>query len=111
MLYHCITLARLYGDKCAEHVKQWPGLMVKGKDPPWAKDDKVVTVLEELFFEFESLVTSIVRSYEYIRYPMWQKYGSAKNTPRNFESTINKCSFPDIILGKGNLSSAILVSS
>ncbi|MCX5847739.1 MAG: hypothetical protein NTW12_15515 [Deltaproteobacteria bacterium] len=68
--------------------------MANGENPPWTKDKKVVTVFEDLFYEFEALVTAVVRGYEYIRYPIWEKYESGKGTPRNFELTINKCTFP-----------------
>lgn len=94
MLYHCSTLARLYARECMEFVEQWPGKLANGKKPTWAKENRIVTTLKEHFYEFEALITTIVRGYEYIRYPIWEKYESEQNTPRNFEETIKRCNLP-----------------
>ncbi len=94
MLYHCSALARLYARECSTLIERWPGKMANGKSPRWAKENRIVTILEEHFYEFEALITTIVRGYEYIRYPIWEKYESGENTPPSFEKTIERCKFP-----------------
>jgi hypothetical protein len=94
MLYHCKTLARLYAEECRRHSSRWPGYMADGTTPPWAEAQNVVITPHEHFFEFEALMTAIVRGYEYLRFPLWARYGQGSSTPRNFSEVLKKVRLP-----------------
>ena len=97
MLYHCSALARLYAEECTTFVEQTTGKIVSDSNTSSEKEDTLVTRVEAPFYEFETLITKIILGYEYIRYPIWRKYKSGKETPRNFSDAIKKCKFPPAI--------------
>ena len=97
MLYHCSTLARLYAEECTRFVEQWSKKAIGDHTPSWEKEKRMVTRLEEPLYGFETLITKIIIGYESIRYPIWKKYESGKETPRNFLDTVKSCKFPSEI--------------
>jgi hypothetical protein len=107
MIYHCSALTRLYAEACSRFAEQATGEIGSDRKPSREKENKVVTRLEAPFFEFETLMTKIILGYETIRYPIWRKYQSGTETPRNFADTIKRCKLPPaiekrIILSKDN---------
>lgn len=97
MLYHCSALARIYAEECARFVEQRSIKIVGNDAPKFEKEERVVKRLEEPLYGFETLITKIIIGYESIRYPIWKKYKSDKDTPRNFVDTVKKCNFPSAI--------------
>lgn len=97
MLYHCSALARLYAEACTGFVEPSMGEMANEGAPSRDPENKVATRSEAPFYEFETLITKIILGYETIKYPIWQKYQSGKETPRNFSDTIKTCQFPPAI--------------
>ena len=107
MIYHCSALARLYAEECTRFAEQATGEIGSDGKTSREKENKVVTRVEAPFYEFETLMTKIILGYEYIRYPIWRKYQSGTETPRNFADTIKRCKLPPaiekrIILSKDN---------
>ncbi len=97
MIYHCSALARLYAEECTQSAEPSTGEMGSDGKTSRQKESKVVTRLETPFYEFEALMTKIILGYEYIRYPIWRKYQSGSETPRNFADTITRCKLPPAI--------------
>lgn len=81
VLYHCKALAQWYTDQCLHYSSL--------SHKPDA--ERVVTTPEEPYFEFESLVTAIVRGYDTLRYPLWNKWGNKSGCPNSFTRTLNHC--------------------
>jgi hypothetical protein len=107
MIYHCSALARLYAEECTRLAEEATGEIGSDGKTSRENEKKVVTRIEAPFYEFETLMTKIVLGYEYIRYPIWRKYQSGTETPRNFTDTIKRCKLPPaiekrIILSKDN---------
>lgn len=97
MLYHCSALARIYAEECARFVEQRSIKIVGDDGSSLEKEKRVVTRLVEPLYGFETLITKIIIGYESIRYPIWKKYKSGKDTPRNFVDTVKRCNFPSEI--------------
>lgn len=99
MLYHCSALARIYAEECTRFVENCPIKIIGGDTPSWEREKRVVTRLVEPLYGFETLITKIIIGYESIRYPIWKKFKSGKETPRNFFDTVKSSKFPSA-LGK-----------
>jgi hypothetical protein len=97
MLYHCSALARIYADECTRFVETRSIKIIDGERPSWEKEKRVVTRLKDPLYGFETLITKILIGYESIRYPIWKKYNSGKDTPRSFVDTVKSCKFPSAI--------------
>lgn len=104
MLYHCSALARIYAEACTRFVEQRLVKIVGDDNSSWEKEKIVVTRLEEPLYGFETLITKIIIGYESIRYPIWEKYKSGADTPRNFMDTVKSCKFPPAIGNRIQLS-------
>lgn len=88
VIYHCERLAENYAD----HREQ----MVKLPNPNNA--DRVVTHCYEGFFEFDALVTAVIRAIDATRYVIWRKYGRNGSVPNSFRRTIDNCTqLPDTL--------------
>lgn len=88
VIYHCERLAENY----AEHREQ----MIKLPNPNNA--DRVVSHCYEGFFEFDALVTAIIRAVDATRYVIWHKYGRNGSVPSSFRRTIDNCTqLPDTL--------------
>jgi hypothetical protein len=97
MLYQCSSLARFYAEECARFVERC-SIGIDADDAHTAEKEKRVFIgLAEPLYGFETLITKIIIGYESIRYPIWEKYRSGKDTPRNFLDTIKRCKFPSAI--------------
>jgi hypothetical protein len=97
MLYQCSSLARFYAEECSRFVERC-SIKIAGEDaPPGEKEKKVFIGLEEPLYGFEALVTKIIIGYESIRFPIWEKYRSGKDTPANFLDTVKRCKFPSAL--------------
>ena len=81
VIYHCERLAENY----AEHREQ----MIKLPNPNNA--DRVVSHCYEGFFEFDALVTAVIRAIDATRYVIWRKYGRNGSVPSSFRRTIDNC--------------------
>lgn len=46
------------------------------------------------YFEFEALITAVVRAYETARFPIWTAFGSETKCPRSFVETIERSNVP-----------------
>jgi hypothetical protein len=104
MLYHCSALARFYAQACTSFVEQRPITIAGDDSPPWEKENRRATRLEEPLYGFETLITKIIVGYESLRHPIWKKYRSGKATPRNFVDTVKSCNFPSAIGNRIQLS-------
>ena len=97
MLYQCSSLARFYAEECSRFVERC-SIRIAGDDAPSEEKEKKVFIgLGEPLYGFETLTTKIIIGYESIRYPIWEKYGSGKDTPRDFLDTVKRCKFPSAI--------------
>ena len=97
MIYHCSALAGLYAQECTKFAQRATGEIGSDGKAPGKKVDKVVISVEAPFYEFEALMTKIILGFEYMRYPIWRKYQSGTETPRNFADTIKRCELPPAI--------------
>jgi hypothetical protein len=97
ILYHCSALTHLYAEECTRFVERRSITIVGDDTPSWEKENKVSTRLAEPLYAFETLITKIIIGYESIRFPIWKKYKSGKDTPRNFVDTVKKCAFPPAV--------------
>lgn len=88
VIYNCERLAENY----AEHREQ----MIKLPNPNNA--DRVVSHCYEGFFEFDALVTAVIRAIDATRYVIWRKYGRNGSVPSSFRRTIGNCTqLPDTL--------------
>jgi len=51
----------------------------------------------EPLYGFETLLTKIIVGYEYLRFPIWKRYQSGKDSPGNFLETVKNCKFPSAL--------------
>ena len=97
MLYHCSALARTYAEACTRFVEKG-SIKTLGRDAsPHETEKRVVVQFADSLYGFETLITKIIIGYEAIRYPIWKKYNSGKNTPGSFVDTVESCNFPSAI--------------
>jgi hypothetical protein len=80
--YHCTQLALSYAHIC-ESFAYFP--------IPIDEDVATFGSNPEPYFEFESLVTTIRRTYDYFRYMLWQHFGDGGSISSNFCKTLEKC--------------------
>ena len=80
-IYHCLSLARWYSDECTRH-SQW-----LHRFP--AKIDKQVFVPSDPYFEFEALVTAVVRGYDTLRYALWKQWGGGGSIPSSYVRVVD----------------------
>lgn len=80
-IYHCERLAEQYAVAIAQHIKF----------PHHTNSDRVVTGCHEGFFEFDGLVTAVIRAINSTRYSIWRRYGGNGSVPNSFRRTIDKC--------------------
>ena len=97
MLYHCSALAQFYADECTRLVEERSMKIVRGDTPSWEKEKRIVKRLEQPLYGFETLITKVIVGFETIKYPIWEKYKSGKDKPRNFVDTVKSCKFPTAI--------------
>lgn len=74
MIYHIKALARWASDACTDFARRWD----------LDSESRAVCSVEDPYFEFESLVSSIVQGFEYMTVPLWKRYGTAERPPRSF---------------------------
>ena len=101
MLYHCKQLAEVYCRVCRSFVSFPFGQL--------EKDDKAIySDNPETYFEFDALVTDVMRLYEVLRYVIWIKFGTPKNhVPRSYEVMLKKIpsqkkDFPPLLFDRLN---------
>ena len=82
VLYHCKALAQWYTDQCSSY-----------SSFPHKPDANRVVIggVEEPYFEFESLITAIVRGYDTLRYALWNKWGDKSGCPSSFTRALKRC--------------------
>lgn len=84
MLYHCKQLAEVYCRICRSFVSFPFGYLKK-------VDKVILGGNPETHFEFDALVTDVVRLYEALRYVIWIKFGTPKNhVPRSYKDMLKK---------------------
>jgi len=85
LIYHCKNLAEKYASICRQ-----AAAFPNGFERP---DEKAIfSGQSDGYYEFEALVTVARRTYDAIRYPIWESFGPAKDSvPRNFYNTLLKC--------------------
>jgi len=83
IIHHCRQLARLYRDTAL------PGPL----GPP-PSDMFLLHGAVEPYFEFDALITAVVRAYETLRILLWKALGARGSLPRNFERVANALSIP-----------------
>ena len=97
MLYHCKQLAEVYCKICRSFVSFPSSLLKKGEKAIFSGNP-------ETYFEFDALVTDVIRLYEVLRYVIWIKFGTPKNAvPRSYEDMLKKIpskkkNFPSLLL-------------
>jgi hypothetical protein len=101
MLYHCKQLAEVYCRICRS--------FVSSPFDQLEKDDKAIYGGNpETYFEFDALVTDVIRLYEVLRYVIWIKFGIPKNdVPRSYEDMLKKIpsrkkDFPSLLFDRLN---------
>jgi hypothetical protein len=80
-IYHCLSLARWYSDECTRH-SQWLHSFP-------TNIDKQVFVPSDPYYEFEALVTSIVRGYDTLRYVLWKQWGGGGSIPNSYGRVVD----------------------
>ncbi len=80
-LYHCGSLARLYAAECSR-AYLWASEAFEG-------EDRIVLRASDHYFEFEALVTTVIRGYEMLRYDLWRRWGNGGSCPRSFEGVVD----------------------
>ena len=84
MLYHCKQLAEVYCEVCRSFVSFPFGQLEK-------YDKAIYSENPETYFEFDALVTDVIRLYEVLRYVIWIKFGTPKNhVPRSYKDMLKK---------------------
>lgn len=90
--YHCCQLAQRYSETwCAFH-----------SSPARSKSESDIANFiqlgfqEEGYYEFDALVTSVLRSYDAMRFVIWPAFGgkggrTSDNPRKNFQKTLNHC--------------------
>ena len=87
-IYHCERIAEQYAASLAQ--------MIKFPNPKNA--DRIVTACYEGFFEFDALVTGVIRAVDSTRYIIWREYGAKGSVPSSFCRTIDNCiNLPDTL--------------
>jgi hypothetical protein len=81
-LYHCKRLAWWYADECYR-LSQTPANLQEGHERI------VLGGAEEPYFEFEALVTVIVRCFDTLRYSLWHRWGDKGSCPNSYERAVN----------------------
>ena len=101
MLYHCKQLAEVYCRICRSFVSFPFGYLKK-------VDKIILGGNPETYFEFDALVTDVMRLYEVLRYIIWIKFGTPKNdVPRSYEDMLKKIplrkkDFPSLLFERLN---------
>jgi hypothetical protein len=84
MLYHCKQLAEVYCEVCRSFISFPFGQLEKC-------DKAIYSENPETYFEFDALVTDVIRLYEVLRYVIWIKFGTPKNhVPRSYKDMLKK---------------------
>jgi len=78
--YHCNQLVERYLD----------ALDIVTRDRKSLSEDFISSGPVAHYFEFEALVTAVVRAYDTARFPLWRAYGTGGYTPNSFERVV-KC--------------------
>lgn len=87
-IYHCERLAEQYADSIEQIIKL----------PNPNNADLLATYCYEGFFEFDALVTAVIRAIDATRYVLWRKYGLKGSVPSSFRRTIDNCTqLPDTL--------------
>jgi hypothetical protein len=82
MLYHCKQLADVYCRICRSFVSFPCDKLEK-------KDEAIFGGNPETYFEFDALITDVIRLYNLLRYVIWIKFGTPKNNvPRSYENVL-----------------------
>jgi len=85
-IYHCERLAQQYVKAVAQQTRF----------PHHADFDRVVVQCPEGFFEFDALVTCVIRAVDSARYAIWRAYGGKGSVPNSFRRTVDRCTaLPD----------------
>lgn len=88
VIYHCERLAEHYSDAIAQQIKF----------AHHTNSDRVVTHCYEGFFEFDALITAVIRAIDSTRYAIWHAYGNDGSVPSSFRRTIDNCTrLPDML--------------
>ncbi|HVU46225.1 MAG TPA: hypothetical protein VHD85_08865, partial [Terracidiphilus sp.] len=88
-IYHCLALTNWYTKNCNAYANSHQKMGMEG--------DRSVTPSRDPFFEFEALVTAIVRGFDTLRYALWKKWGGRGTTPSSYEKVLGglqKCPEP-----------------
>jgi len=93
VVYHCRQLVELYPRTIAHSFESTGARQIDS-------DRIVLSNQIEPYFEFEALVTAVVRVFETARYLVWRVYGTKSGPPRNFQGVIEQAQFPGEIANK-----------
>lgn len=89
--HHCVQLANSYVRVLCEY-RLNPQLRDWHRASNSKNEYHLPIERSEPYFEFESLVTAVRRTYEFARYIIWRAFsGSRDNTPRSFLDTLESC--------------------
>jgi hypothetical protein len=87
--YHCIQLALLYLDACEQTKKNSD---ITGNNLATGdQKDVIYSGNNEIYYEFDALITAVRRTYDSCRYLLWHFFGSRDTLPSSFYRTIKKC--------------------
>lgn len=81
VIYHTERLAAHYVDTVAAH----------RQSPPHTDWDWAMATSNEAFFEFDALVTAVIRALDSTRNLVWRAYGQNGSVPSSLRRTVNCC--------------------
>ena len=88
--YHCEHLAKTYSEICYTFPLKFRSLLDKS-------DYNTLQDQPEPYYELEALITTAIRSFNTMRYIIWNVFGppnGEQSVPSNFEKTLPLCKLP-----------------
>lgn len=100
--YHCEQLAKTYSEICYTFSRSFHSLIHKS-------DYATFQHQPEPYYELEALITTAIRSYNTMRYIIWNAFGpdDKQSVPSNFEKTLPLCKLPPKLESRLNHSLSI----
>ncbi len=89
-VYHCQQLVGQYLEVLDTNTHH-------GQKLDLFSDDFISTGAVSPYFEVEALITTVVRAYNTIRFPLWSAFGTGGTPPSNFERVAEKLRVPDAL--------------
>lgn len=85
-IYHCIKLAKNYVSICSLYSRV-AEIINNGS----AKSGFSSSLVMNAYFEFDALISALLRAYNTIRYLLWEKFNGKGSTPSSYYRVLEKC--------------------